>query len=331
MKNLDKKVVVITGASSGIGRATALEFAKHGSTVVLAARRGDVLEQVAEECRSLGGKALAVALDVTYEHDVKNMAERAIGEFGKVDIWVNNAAVSMMGRLEDTPTEDIKRLMDINVFGYINGAKAVLPYFREQKKGVLINVSSMVSKTGQPYSLAYTTSKFAIRGFSMSLEQELADEKHIHVCTVLPSVIDTPIFNQAANYMGRNVVAPQPAIEATEVAEAIVDLAQNPKKEVVVGALGQASGIFKSLAPGLYDKQYRKTVFKKHFSKDPSEPSKGNLYEPIRDYAGVSGGWYKKETGKKLKLGKMLLSSTLIAGAALGAYLLVKNETNKRP
>ncbi|WMJ74835.1 SDR family oxidoreductase [Cytophagaceae bacterium ABcell3] len=323
MKRFDKKVIVITGASSGIGRATALEFAKQGASVVLAARRGDALEQVAEECRSLGGKAMAVALDVTYENDVKNMASRAIHEFGHIDVWVNNAAVSLMGPFEDMPTEDMKRVMDINLFGYINGAKAVLPHFRQRKKGTLINVSSAVSITGQPFSMGYTTSKFAIRGFSLSLEQELSDEKDIHVCTVYPGVIDTPIFNQAANYMGRAVKAPGPAMDAKEVAEAIVSLAIFPRKEVSVGAVSKVSGVLKTLVPNVYDKQYRKVIFKNHFNEHASEPSKGNLYEPMRQYAQVSGGWQNnKEEQEKNGIGKKILAGTVLAGAALGAFLL---------
>lgn len=132
MKSYHDKVIVITGASSGIGRATALEFARNGASVVLAARCKEALESLAEECNRIGGRALAVQTDVCKEDDVKRLTEKAIGEMGQVNVWVNNAAVTLMGPFEETPIEDIRKVIDTNVMGYIHGAHAILPYFREQ-------------------------------------------------------------------------------------------------------------------------------------------------------------------------------------------------------
>lgn len=324
------KVVVITGASSGIGRATALEFARKGSNVVLAARRKDALEELAKECRSMGRDALPVAVDVTKEEAVYDLARKAEEKFGRIDVWVNNAAVALMGPFEETPMEDIRRVIETNLFGYIYGARAVLPYFRKRNKGVLINVASMVGLTGQPFSLAYTTSKAAIRGMSLALQQELAQDKNMHVCTVLPAVIDTPLFESAGNYMGREVKPPEPILDAQNVAKTIVDLVKNPKSEVIVGGMGIMSSIFKSLAPDLYAKQYHKMVLKDHFKEVQSGPSKGNLYEPILEHTSVSGGWLGGPS-KGVKMQVKNISWTGIAGiglacAAIAAGTVLKNN-----
>lgn len=324
-----EKVVVITGASSGIGRATALEFARMGYAVILGARREQALNALAEECRRIGGQAIAYPLDVTFENDVKSLAETAIKTFGRVDVWINNAAVSLLGRFEDTPMEDIKRVIDINLFGYIHGAKAIIPHFREMKKGILINVASIVGVTGQPYSLAYTTSKFAVRGMSISLQQELSDEKDIHVCTVMPGVIDTPLFQQAGNYMGREVQAPGKAKDADEVAKAIIDLTFNPKKEIVIGAFGRIPAyLTRAFAPGLLNKKIRQKTFKTHFSEEPSHQSKGNLFEPMKEYASISGGWEQEENNDNGK--KLALVGAIAAGAAAGAALIMRSAQKRK-
>lgn len=200
---IEDSVVVITGASSGIGRAAAQEFARRGATLVLAARRAQALDEVARECKELGGHALAVPTDVTDEAAVQDLARRAIETFGRIDVWVNNAAVTLFARIEEAPYEDYRRVIETNLLGYVHGARAAIPYFREQGSGVLVNVSSVVGKVGQPNTSAYCATKFAIVGLSECLRQELLDVEDIHVCTVMPPSVDTPIFQHAANYTGR--------------------------------------------------------------------------------------------------------------------------------
>jgi NAD(P)-dependent dehydrogenase (short-subunit alcohol dehydrogenase family) len=207
---LDGAVVVVTGASSGIGRATGLAFAQRGARVVLAARRAAALEELARECQAAGGQALPVPTDVTDEGAVAELARRPVERFGRIDIWVNNAGVYLLGSLEATPPEAFRRVLETNFFGYVHGARAVLPHFRDQGHGVLINNASVYSHVGAPWLTAYVSSKFAVRGFSEALCQELADLADVHVCTVSPSPIDTPIFASAANYSGRTVKAPPP-------------------------------------------------------------------------------------------------------------------------
>src|SRR2546423_6176232 len=152
MNKLADAVIVITGASTGIGRAAALELARLHATVVLISRRRAVLERLARECETLGGRALAVAADVTDAKAISSAARTAFEAFGKIDVWINNAAVTLFGRLEDSPADAYRRVIDTNLFGCVHGARAVLPYFRAQGRGTLINVSSVVVRVGQPYT-----------------------------------------------------------------------------------------------------------------------------------------------------------------------------------
>lgn len=291
---IKNSVIVITGASTGIGRATALEFAKQRGTVVLAARNETALREVAQECENCGGTALAVRTDVSRESDVQDLAQRAIASFGRIDAWVNNAAVSLFARFEEAPMEVFRQVMETNLFGYIYGARAALPHFREQGSGNLINISSVVGVTGQPYTSAYTISKYAIRGLSDSLRMELSldNAKDIHVCTVLPGSIDTPIFQHAANYTGRQTKAMSPVYPAKKVAEAIVGLVDKPQREIVVGEAVYLMLLEKTVAPDLYEPMMAKQVEQDHFQDHkPASLTDGNVFEPMHDYTGISGNW----------------------------------------
>lgn len=310
-----KSVVVITGASSGIGRATALEFASQGHTVVLAARRAEALEKLKMECEEAGGRALAIPTDVSVEAEVNRLASTALKEFGHIDVWVNNAAVSLLGRFEDIPIEHFRRVIETNLFGYIYGARSVVPHFKERKEGILINISSMVGVTGQPFSAPYNITKFGIRGLSLSLEQELSDLPKVHVCSVLPSVVDTPMFNHAANFMGRAVKAPQPVIPAEDVAREILRLTENPKSEVFVGSAGVKAGFARYFAPSAFDKNIRERLLHDHFKSESAAPTEGNLYHPIDNLTTESGGWMKADKGGA---GKKVAAAVAVAGAVAG-------------
>jgi short-subunit dehydrogenase len=287
-------VIVITGASSGIGRATALEAARQGATVVLAARREEALQKLAQECNMLKGTAIAVPTDVTHEEAVSELASRAIANYGRIDVWINNAAVTLFARFEEAPLEVFRRVIDTNVFGYVHGARAVLPYFREQGSGILINVDSVVGKAPQPYTSAYVMSKHAIRAMADCLRMELVLDKadNIHVCTVMPATIDTPLFQHGANYTGRKAKAMNPVYPSQKVAEAIVALVERPEREIIVGEAGYLMVAQFGLTPELYEKTMAQQVDRDHLQDAPAQVTEGNLFDPIEDeQASVSGGW----------------------------------------
>jgi short-subunit dehydrogenase len=297
-------VIVITGASSGIGRATALEFAKQGATLLLAARREAVLQDVAIECDRLGGQALAVPTDVTDADAVQALARRAVDTFGRLDVWVNNAAVTLFARFEEAPLDTYRRVIETNLFGYIHGARAALPYFREQGSGILINVDSVVGKTAEPYTSAYTISKYGILGMSngLRIELQLDNASDIHVCVVMPASIDTPIFQNAANYTNRKVKPLNPVYPAQQVAEAIVGLVERPQREVIVGQAGHLLVMEHALAPDLYERMMARQMEDDHFENEPALPADGNVFEPTPHYTSISGGW--QHTGDLLDMAK---------------------------
>ncbi|MFI6732399.1 SDR family oxidoreductase [Nonomuraea sp. NPDC050451] len=307
------KVVVITGASSGIGRATALAFAAKGAAVVLAARRREALEEAARECEKRGGKALAVPTDVSDAHAVKELAGRAVARFGRIDVWVNCAAVTQFGPFSEVPLEEFRRVLDVNVMGSVHGARAALPYLRDRGQGVLVNVSSVVGVVSQPYAHAYGMSKYAIRALSASLRQELRLDGagRVKVCTVMPATIDTPLFQHAANHTGRKVVAMPPVYPAERVARAIVNLVRSPRREVIVGTMGRNLVMQSKLAPGLTERMMAAQVDRAHLSRtEPALSTHGNLYEPDPGPGVVGGGWHGK---RKTAVRRALTAAALIA------------------
>lgn len=328
---LRDSVVVVTGASSGIGRATAHAFARAGTTLVLAARRPEALGAVLRECEELGGRGLAVPTDVGDAGEVDRLAERAVGAYDRIDAWVNNGAVSLFGRLEETPREAYERVVRTILLGCVNGARAAIRQFREQGEGLLVNVSSMVGLVGQPYTSAYATTKWAIRGLSECLRMELQDAPGIRVATVLPASIDTPIFQHAANYTGRATKAMRPVYPPEQVAATIVDLATRPRREVFVGNAGRALALLRTLVPGLAEALVARQVDRDHFQDGwPAAPTDGNLFQPAsgNGRGSVRGGWIEREHPPERQRSAVGLAALGFAAVALplGLYALAQQR-----
>jgi short-subunit dehydrogenase len=233
-----RPVVVITGASSGVGLATAVAFAKSRARLVLAARDEGAGADVAARCRALRSEALFYPTDVSHQDAMESLRRYALDTFGRIDVWVNCAAVLSFGRLEDTPAEILRRVIEVNVLGYIYGSKSALSQFRTQGYGTLINVGSLLGMASEPFASAYVASKFAIRGLTSCLRQEVRDAPRIHVCAVLPAALDTPIYQHAANYMGRAARSIFPVHDAEKVANAILRLSRRPKRQVIISGFG---------------------------------------------------------------------------------------------
>jgi short-subunit dehydrogenase len=290
--SLRGQVVVVTGASSGIGRATALECARLGARVVVAARRQAALESLVDECGRMGGQAIAMALDVGVPSAMDDLAELAVETFGGIDVWVNNAGLYSVGLFEDTPDDVFERIVQVNLMAVARGSRAALREFRRKDAGVLINVSSMIGGLAGPYVSAYAATKWAVRGLSFALREELRSAPDIHVCVVRPSSVDTPIFRLSANFSGRRIKALTPLYSPEQAASTIIGLIERPRREAIVGLSGQALAFARHAAPGLVDRIFARRAVRDQFDgNEPAEETTGNLFEPDERWAGVSGGW----------------------------------------
>jgi short-subunit dehydrogenase len=287
----ERRIVVVTGASSGIGRATALALARRGDAVVVAARSEDDLDEVARACDAAGGRGLAVRADVAAEEDVERILVEAVAAFGRVDVWISNAAVMAYGRFEDVPPDVTERVIATNLLGAMRCARIALRHFRERGSGVLVTVGSLYGTLTSPYVGGYVTSKFGLQGFNEVLRQETQPEEGIHVCIVLPGSVDTPIFRHAANYSGRAVRPVPPVVSPDRVVRAILRVVDRPRHEVVVGRTAQLFGLLHSFAPRVYDRLSPHAMRLAGLDDEPAAPTAGNVFAPVPGSNAVDGGW----------------------------------------
>jgi NAD(P)-dependent dehydrogenase (short-subunit alcohol dehydrogenase family) len=287
---LRDSVVVVTGASSGLGRAVAVELARRGAWLVLGARRADALDDTARACLAAGGRAIAVVTDVTREAEVARLATAALDEWGRIDVWINNAGVTLYASLEHGPLEEHRRVIDTNLWGPVLGARAAIPVFRRQHRGVLINVGSVLSQIGHPFVPSYAISKFGLQGLSEALRVELADEPDIHVCTVLPYAIDTQHFEVAANHIRRAPRAMPPTQSPEEVARVIADLAERPRRTRHVPRAVVLGLAFHAVMPRTAERLLLDALRRWHLSEQAEPVTTGNLFAPIAGATAATHG-----------------------------------------
>jgi short-subunit dehydrogenase len=282
------RVIVITGASSGFGKGTALRLAEDGARLVLAARRIELLEDLARECRQRGAQAIAVRTDVSQEPDVAALAETALERFGRIDVWINVAGTGAAGRFEDVPLEDHLRVIDVNVNGVITGSHYAMRQFRRQGAGTLINVASMTGRVSIPYYASYSASKHAVVGLGTSLNQELrlTDERSIHVSTILPYASSTPFWQHAANYTGHelDMVLMDPP---EKIVDAIVRATVDPRPEINVGYKASAVAIGTRIGRRLTERVAGQLTHDSLMEGAPAPHTQGSLYEPTPIGTGV--------------------------------------------
>jgi NAD(P)-dependent dehydrogenase (short-subunit alcohol dehydrogenase family) len=317
LKSLPDQVLVITGASSGIGLVTARKAAAAGAKVVLASRNGSDLAAAVEEIRSDGGQAVHVVADVTDPRQVAAIAETAIRTFGRIDTWVNNAGVALYGRFMDLDLEDLRRQFDVLYWGVVHGCRTAVPHLRENG-GALINIASVLADRAIPLQANYCAAKHAVKGFSNALRVELeAEGLPISVTVIKPTSIDTPFFDKAKSLMG---VEPQPVppVYAPEiVARAILESAQKPVRELNVGGAGRAMSAAEKVSPRLMDLALEKVGFESQKTDIPAS-GRNNLFAPLPHDGGERGRNWQGRVRKTSLYTRAALNPKTAALAALG-------------
>jgi short-subunit dehydrogenase len=282
LRPIEQQTIVITGASSGIGLATARLAAQRGAQIVLAARSGDELRKLQQEIESTGKKAAVVVADVARGDDVHAIATHALERFGRIDTWVNNVGVTIFGPLTEISIVDQRRLFDVNFWGQVHGSLTAVEHL-SKKGGALINIGSIVGEQAFPLQGMYSASKHAVRGFTDALRMELEDAGvPISVTLIEPSSIDTPFAEHARNYMDRELKNPSPSYPPEMVARAIIHAAEHPTRELVVGGSGWLITRAARLMPRAVERWVeRKMIPQEQGPLVSSDKSKdGALYQP---------------------------------------------------
>ncbi|WP_207429460.1 SDR family oxidoreductase [Pedobacter sp. SYSU D00535] len=291
-KKMQGKTFVIVGASSGFGRGVAEELGRYKANVVLAARRTDLLEEIAKNIRSTGGTALVVTTDISKPEDVQALMDQLLKQYGKIDVWVNMAGVGAIGRFWDIPLEDHSRLIDINLKGFIYGSMAAVKQFRAQGYGTLINMGSIESENPLAYHASYAASKAGVRHLGQAINQELRlnGHKKIKVVTVEPWAVDTPFWPHAANYSGGTprMAAMDPA---HKVVNAVMRVSIRPRKELPVGWKARAAWISHHIFPHLTERISANIMHRYQIkTAPPAPPTSGSLHEPMKAGTEVEHG-----------------------------------------
>jgi short-subunit dehydrogenase len=298
-RDLQGAVVVIVGASSGIGRATAVAFAAHDARVVLAARSGEALREVERAIESRGAQALVVPTDIADAAEVERLGQQAVDRFGRIDVWVEVASVLVAGPFGTESIEEVRRLVDTNVLGTVLGARTALATFQAQGHGVLIIVGSLLGLVISPLMPLYSMSKFAARGLALNLRQAVAPYPDVHVSLVLPGPVDTPMFQRAANYTGRELRAIPPAYAPERIAATIVANARRPRRQATTGVISHLLLFSHRLAPRVTEWLVAWWSTSTVTRQTPVAPTAGKLFARSTS-ATMHGGWRRGRLRRRL-------------------------------
>ncbi|UPV99189.1 SDR family oxidoreductase [Halorussus gelatinilyticus] len=334
LKPLEEQVVVVTGASSGIGLTTARMAAERGARVVAAARSEDALRELTDEIRQSGGEATYVVADVSDRDDVRKIAATARDAYGGFDTWVNVAGAFLYGKLEDTPVEDMREQFDTNVWGLLYGSLEAANLLKE-RGGAIINIGSVASDRAIPLQGSYSASKHAVKGFTDALRMELEQEgAPVSVTLVKPASIDTPYPEHAKNYMDEEATLPPPVYTPETVARAILDAAENPQRDVFVGGGAKGMAALGHYAAGVLD-----TVMEKLFvpmqkeSESPRRDAPNNIEEPTGELEerGDIDRHVSKESAYTRTTQRRSLTGLALAGlGAVGLALFARSRSKRR-
>jgi NAD(P)-dependent dehydrogenase (short-subunit alcohol dehydrogenase family) len=325
LKPLSQQTIVITGATSGIGLATAQAAAKRGANLVLAARNEEVLAKTVRELEESGVRALYVVTDVGKREDVERLAQSAIEHFGGFDTWVNNAGQGLWGRLEEVTDEDHRRLFDINFWGVVYGSTTALRHLKKQG-GALINLGSVASDFAFPIQGMYSTTKHAIKGFTDALRRELNDEgAPVSVTLIQPAAIGTPFALHARNYTENEANLPQPIYAPEDVARTILLAAEQPRRALHIGGAGKLMGIFSRLTPGLVDTT-SSFMIKSELKPEPKRHRQDSLWQAGQDGQVRGDQSFIRRSGYTAAIVNPLASLLVVGAVGVGIGLAVWNK-----
>lgn len=332
LKPLREQVIVITGASSGIGLATAKMAAEAGARVVLVARSEETLSSLAEDIRRKGGQAIHFAADVADRPALDRVAASTIEQFGGFDTWVNDAGVSIWGKLEEISEEDARRLFDTNFWGVVNGSQIAVRHLKA-KGGALINVGSVVSDVAFALQGIYSASKHAVKGFTDALRMELEhDRAPISVTLIKPGAIDTPFTQHARKYTAEQPKLPPPVYAPEEVAKAILHAAQRPKRDIYIGSSARTFSAINRTMPQMVDKLGSSVFYNQQLRDEPARETQGALYEGRGrgEIRGDHPGYVMKHSYYTEASRRPWLTSLALAAVGISAVALVNQTLGRR-
>jgi NAD(P)-dependent dehydrogenase (short-subunit alcohol dehydrogenase family) len=332
LKPVEDQVVVITGASSGIGRDAALRFGERGARVVLAARDIAALEDVADEIRSRGGQALPVQTDVTDYAEVQRLAGRAAEVYGGIDTWINDAAVAAYGTFEQMDLRDLRQQIDVNFWGQVHGARAALPYLKRRGSGAIIFIGSAASDRAIPLQSGYCAAKHAMKALTESLRTELQHEgSGVQVTLVKPASINTPFFDEALTLTGYRPRPVDPVYDVSVVSDVLLHCAEHRERDISAGGGSKLLSTVETFAGPIVDAWFARTGFKGQMTDDgKSAESPNNLYEPLTGDRAVRGPHPERKFSLYTSMRLRGNAPLLALGAAGTAFALLRTRRDRR-